>query len=123
MAERSDNAAFVPNDLERVTKHVFRVNLAQIRSAVPEIFHTQTYKQKPQTDGATNRTVRSLLRAVINRMHVMVNSRHQPLSVTWSKNVTLVLSHSNYSNQGWARDVSGRDRDETETRRLQVSRR
>jgi len=25
--------------------------------------------------------------------------------------------------QGWARDVSGRDRDETETRRLQVSRR
>jgi len=30
-----------------VTKHVFRVNLAQIRSAVPEIpeiFHTQTKK-------------------------------------------------------------------------------
>jgi len=26
------------------TKHVFRVNLAQIRSAVPEIFHTQTKK-------------------------------------------------------------------------------
>jgi len=25
--------------------------------------------------------------------------------------------------QGWARDVNGRDRDETETRRLQVSRR
>ena len=27
------------------------------------------------------------------------------------------------SGQGWARDVNGRDRDETETRRLQVSRR
>jgi len=43
---------FVPSDLdlwpspsnlsERGTKHVFRVNFAQIRSAVPEIFHTQT---------------------------------------------------------------------------------
>jgi len=30
-------------------KHVFRVNLTQIRSAVPEIFHTQL---KTQTDGA-----------------------------------------------------------------------
>jgi len=27
------------------------------------------------------------------------------------------------STQGWTRDVNGRDRDETETRRLQVSRR
>jgi len=44
---------FVPGDLdlkpsnlsERRTKHVFRVNLAQIRSAVPEIFHTQTQKR------------------------------------------------------------------------------
>jgi len=30
------------NLLERGTKHVFRVNLAQIRSAVPDIFNTQT---------------------------------------------------------------------------------
>ena len=30
------------NLFERGTKHVFRVNLAQICSAVPEIFHTQT---------------------------------------------------------------------------------
>jgi len=47
-------AVFVPGDLdlwpwpsnlsERGTKHVFLVNLAQIRSAVPEIFHTQTNK-------------------------------------------------------------------------------
>jgi len=29
------------NPSERGTKHVFRVNLVQIRSAVPEIFHTQ----------------------------------------------------------------------------------
>ena len=41
-------------------KHFFHVNLAQIRSAVPDIFHTQ----KPQTDGAKNRTFRSLLLAV-----------------------------------------------------------
>jgi len=33
--------------------------LAQIRSAVPEIFHTQT--KNPQTDGAKNRTFRSSL--------------------------------------------------------------
>jgi len=42
--------SFVPSDLylwpwysnssEWRTKHVFRVNLAQMRSAVPEIFHT-----------------------------------------------------------------------------------
>jgi len=44
-----------------ITKHVLRMNLAQLRSAVPEIFHTQ----KPQTDGAKNRTFRSSLRAVI----------------------------------------------------------
>ena len=42
------------------TKQVVRMNLAQIRSAVPEIFHTQ----KTQTDGAKNRTFRSSLRAV-----------------------------------------------------------
>jgi len=29
-----------------VTKHVLPVNLAQIRSAVPEIFHTQTKKSQ-----------------------------------------------------------------------------
>jgi len=43
--------------------NVLHVNLAQIRSAVPEIFHTQT--KNPQTDGAKNRTFRSSLRAVI----------------------------------------------------------
>jgi len=30
------------NSSERGTKHIFRVNLAQIHSAVPEIFHIQT---------------------------------------------------------------------------------
>jgi len=43
------------------TKHVFHMNLAQIHSAVPEIFYTQ----KTQTDGDKNRTFRSSLRAVI----------------------------------------------------------
>jgi len=34
------------------TKHVFPVNLAQIRSAVPDIFHTQTKKSHtaPKTE-------------------------------------------------------------------------
>jgi len=58
---------FVPGDLDlspwpsnsskRGTKHVFRVNLAQIGSAVPEIFHTQI--NNPQSDGTNNRTFRS----------------------------------------------------------------
>ena len=49
--EGPKNAGFVPNDpdlwpwpsnsSDRGTKHVFRVNLAQIRSAVPEMFHKQ----------------------------------------------------------------------------------
>jgi len=47
----------------KVTKHVFRVNLSQIRSAVPEILHTQT--KKSQTAQRQNRTLRSSLRAVI----------------------------------------------------------
>jgi len=38
------------NSSERGTKHVFRVNLAQIRSAVPEIFEAQRHKKI--TDGA-----------------------------------------------------------------------
>jgi len=48
----SKNAIFVHSDLdlwfwlsnssERGTKHVFPVNLVQIRSAVPEIFYAQT---------------------------------------------------------------------------------
>jgi len=44
---------------ERGTKDVFRVNLAQIRLAVPEIFHTQTQKSRRQ-----HRTLCSSLRAV-----------------------------------------------------------
>jgi len=31
---------------ERVTKHVLPVNFAQIRSAIPEIFHTQTKRSQ-----------------------------------------------------------------------------
>ena len=43
------------NSSERETTHFFRVNLAQIRSAVPEIL--------TQTNGAKNRTFRRSLRA------------------------------------------------------------
>jgi len=58
---------FVPGDLDLQTRptegpNVFRVNLAHIRSAVPEIF---IQKQKiPQTDGVKNRTFRSSLGVV-----------------------------------------------------------
>ena len=48
------------NSSERGTKHVFHANLAQIHSAVPEIFHTQTNKQTSQK----NRTLLSSLHAV-----------------------------------------------------------
>jgi len=41
------------NSSERATKHVFLVNLAQIRSAVPEIFHTQTKKSHRQIQNLT----------------------------------------------------------------------
>jgi len=58
----SDLRPWHSNSFERGTKDVCGVDLAQIRSAVPEIFHTQTKKTK--TDGAKNRTFRSSLRAV-----------------------------------------------------------
>jgi len=45
-------------------QNVFRVNMAQIHSAVPEIFHTQT-KKTPQTHSVKNRIFRSSLHAVI----------------------------------------------------------
>jgi len=45
------------------TKHIFCVNLSQIRSAVPEIFHTQT---KQVTDSTKNRTLCSSLHLVIS---------------------------------------------------------
>jgi len=75
--------------------NIFRVNLVQIRSAVPEIFHTQIKKvtvpkqnltqftacsKKPQTDGAKNRTFRSLVRAVmIAVLHPAVQNNVQQL--------------------------------------------
>jgi len=80
--EESRNAVFVPGDLdlwpwpsnssEWATKHVFPVNLAQIHSAVPDIFHTE----KKQTDGAKNRTFRSSLRAVMMPMPIFMLLYH-----------------------------------------------
>jgi len=48
------------NSSKQGTKHVFPVNLAQIRSAVPEIFHTQTKKSQtaPRTEPYTVHCVR-----------------------------------------------------------------
>ena len=65
------NAFFVPGGLdlqthpskEQGTKHVFRVNLAQIRSAVPEM--SNYTNKKPQTDGAKNRTFCSSLHVAV----------------------------------------------------------
>ena len=68
-AERDINAGFCPggldlwpwpsNSSERGTKHVFRVNLAQICSAVPDIFHTQTKSHRQrQKKGFTVKTSR-----------------------------------------------------------------
>jgi len=49
-------------DLERGTEHVFCVNLAQIRSAVPEIFHTQPKKSQtvPKTEPYAVHCVRAV---------------------------------------------------------------
>ena len=49
------------NSFERRTKHIFLVNLVQIRSAVPEIFHTQT---KSHRERQKQKLIRSWLRAV-----------------------------------------------------------
>jgi len=55
------NAVFIPGDLDlwplnSSEWHVFCVNLVQIRSAVPEIFHTRTKKNRlmvPKTEPST----------------------------------------------------------------------
>jgi len=46
------NQPWPSNSSEWGTKYVFRVHLAQIRSAVPEIFHTQTKMSQtvPETE-------------------------------------------------------------------------
>jgi len=65
VAERAEKCPFCPswpwpwNSSERGTKHVFRVNLAQIRSAVPKIFHTQTKKSQHQKQNLTQFTASS----------------------------------------------------------------
>jgi len=65
-------AHFVPGDLDIQTrpsegpKHIFDVNMAQISSAVPEIFDSQTNKQtRKVTYSAKNRTLRSSMRLVV----------------------------------------------------------
>jgi len=62
---RSSFPSFIPGDLdlwpwhsnssERGAKHVFYVNLAQIRSAVPETFHTK--QTKKVANSIKNRTL------------------------------------------------------------------
>jgi len=64
-----------------VTKRVFRVNLAQIRSAVPEIFHTQ----QKLTDSAKNITLRSSMR-VVKIAHKWVMLRRRIFCAGWLQN-------------------------------------
>jgi len=73
---------FVPGDLarwpwrsnssERGTKHVFRVNLAQIHSAIPERFHMQTNNHR-LTAPKTERFLSSP-RVVISHAFVIVGT-------------------------------------------------
>ena len=64
------------NSSEQWTKHDFRVNLAQIRSAVPEIFHTQT---KNRLTAPKNRIFRSSVRAVITTTRGLLCFINRPL--------------------------------------------
>ena len=59
------------NSSERRTKHIFPVNLAQIHSAVPEIFDSQT-------DSTKNRTWRSSLRAAKKKERQTNGSYYKP---------------------------------------------
>jgi len=71
---------FVPGDLylwpwhsnssERGTKHVFHVNLMQIRSAVSDIFHTQRNKNK-KSHSTKNRTLGSLLCVIKTKQAIL----------------------------------------------------
>jgi len=67
------------------------VNLAQIRSAVPEIFDSQSKKTKTKqnkvTDSAKNRTLRSLLHVVTIAKDVLPNiHRTQAADITPGSN-------------------------------------
>ena len=93
------------------TKHFFTVNLAQIRSAVPEIFDSQT-KWQTVTDSAKNRTSRSLLRAVTNPRRrtaaIFKKSKNHSISATvWPITSNLcMMTHSDPLNctQGFKND-------------------
>jgi len=92
-AERTEKWHFCPwwpwlsNSSERGTKEVFHVKLAQIRSVVPEIFHTQT--KKPQTDSTKNRTFHSSLHVVtMANMHYDSLRYNTQLSKTLNKVTT-----------------------------------
>jgi len=89
---------------ERWIKHVFRVNLVQIRSAVSDIFHTQT--KTPQTDRAKNRTFRSPLRAVKIRLLELEEAR-SPVPHSWGRQcyVLIIFWYSRMWNSTGARDA------------------
>ena len=91
------------NTSERGTKHAFPVNLAQIRSTVPEIFHIQ---RKKVTDSAKHRTLRSSLRAVtrvVNIIQNLISTSHNRASCqisTWKSTDIVGYSVGNYAYRG-----------------------
>jgi len=71
MGVHSTFLSLVTYDLDIQTRpskgpNIFPVNLAQMHSAIPEIFDSQT---KKVTDSAKNRTLRSLLRVVTSAIY------------------------------------------------------
>ena len=66
------------------------MNLAQIRSEIPEIFHTQT--KNPQTGGAENRTFPSSLHAVTT--HAVFSERERSLIAVARPSVRLSVCNA-----------------------------
>jgi len=67
------------------------VNLAQIRSAVPETFHTQ---KKRQTDGAKDRTFHSSLHAAKTKMTRSKTARNKQPAACERGHINVLKLHN-----------------------------
>jgi len=97
-----------PRPLPLTFKDVFPVNLAQIRSAIPEIFDSQT---KKVTDSAKNRTLHSSLH-VVNSLSYHSRISWQFLAQFWRSSCGGRLirgsCHSQSQQSAWRLSVSER---------------
>jgi len=98
-AERVEKCRFIPSDLDRWrwnsnwsdrgTKNVFPVNLAKIRSAVPDIFHTQKSHRQRQKQNPTQFTARGKNRApqwwTITEFSGLNHLRVTPVKGKWAR--------------------------------------